>query len=516
MSEVANYYNGTEETEVINIDSLSEISSEFAESIATGPQDEFLELLDRFNRYLPDNQKIAVTPAWNWKPGTYDKFREYLISKLQINKRPQDLTHLINRTHDNARFNINRIANTIEALESRKWRLKSDGYKIEVDIDEFKKTMKEIVDRIQSQSKLVEEITGGRVTIRTYIGNETSRYTKIYSDIILKDLSMEVYQGDSKIHTQPLEIITIKSQMLLRKFINAYQEKNNMWQGLNFKGLYESELVTNRHGDHYQATLFPYISRAYWRNGRPDYSNVCLDRYNDDVKKAYANIDFVNMGMQLMEWAQFYSTNYSHPYNSLGTMHIGLPDSYSKAYKAIVADSAAMSNCLDTIAYKNEIQLNYHWTSKEEVESNLDLLINNCDKMDCVYRHNGCSQYGNNINKLRNFHNRVVDSDIGYMIESLLGYCFAEGLIDTYNFEDSFGISIRHKPIYESETGIILSRLYYAMLSSIDNENLLNSSMYNYLKNYTTYWSNAKEEAEIILTEEEQKEALMRFATGSN
>ena len=235
MSEVANYYNGTEETEVINIDSLSEISSEFAESIATGPQDEFLELLDRFNRYLPDNQKIAVTPAWNWKPGTYDKFREYLISKLQINKRPQDLTHLINRTHDNARFNINRIANTIEALESQKWRLKSDGYKIEVDIDEFKKTMKEIVDRIQSQSKLVEEITGGRVTIRTYIGNETSRYTKIYSDIILKDLSMEVYQGDSKIHTQPLEIITIKSQMLLRKFINAYQEKNNMWQGLNFK-----------------------------------------------------------------------------------------------------------------------------------------------------------------------------------------------------------------------------------------------------------------------------------------
>ena len=76
-----------------------------------------------------------------------------------------------------------------------------------MDIDEFKKTMKEIVDRIQSQSKLVEEITGGRVTIRTYIGNETSRYTKIYSDIILKDLSMEVYQGDSKIHTQPLEII---------------------------------------------------------------------------------------------------------------------------------------------------------------------------------------------------------------------------------------------------------------------------------------------------------------------
>ena len=88
MTKVADYYNGSDSIEVVSINSLSEINSEFAESIATGPQDEFLELLDRFNRHLPDNMKIAVTPAWNWKPGTYDKFRDYLISRLQINKRP--------------------------------------------------------------------------------------------------------------------------------------------------------------------------------------------------------------------------------------------------------------------------------------------------------------------------------------------------------------------------------------------------------------------------------------------
>ena len=83
MASVAEeYWNGRTYIAVEDTTVLLNPTQELANSIATGPQDDLYSALDRFNRPLPDNVKLAVTPSWNWKPGTIPKFREYLINNL--------------------------------------------------------------------------------------------------------------------------------------------------------------------------------------------------------------------------------------------------------------------------------------------------------------------------------------------------------------------------------------------------------------------------------------------------
>ena len=76
---------------------------------------------------------------------------------------------------------------------------------------------------------------------------------------------------------------------------------------------------------------FPYIASIEHRY-RADgamYGTVCLDRFNEEIKKAFLSKDFIQMSMHLMNWAQYYSTNHSNPYNKTQWLHLGLPEGYT-------------------------------------------------------------------------------------------------------------------------------------------------------------------------------------------
>ncbi len=62
------YFNGRSNVDVSDIGCLDNMTQEMANAIATGPQDAFFTLLDRFNSdlhyYIKD--RIDVTDKWNW------------------------------------------------------------------------------------------------------------------------------------------------------------------------------------------------------------------------------------------------------------------------------------------------------------------------------------------------------------------------------------------------------------------------------------------------------------------
>ena len=75
-----NYYNGSNEVEVEEIDSLLSMSQDTANMLAIGPQEDFMNKLDNVNRQLSlhNIEGINVTKLWNWKPGSYDKIKELI------------------------------------------------------------------------------------------------------------------------------------------------------------------------------------------------------------------------------------------------------------------------------------------------------------------------------------------------------------------------------------------------------------------------------------------------------
>ena len=131
-----NYFNGSHEVEVKEIDSLLNMSQDTANMLAIGPQEEFMNKLDLVNRQLSLNniERIDVTKLWNWKPGSYDKIKELINKLLYLNKKSNGIDSLLYRTYDRMNYlgYIKRQANEMERERSK---LKHLGVSQDVDID---------------------------------------------------------------------------------------------------------------------------------------------------------------------------------------------------------------------------------------------------------------------------------------------------------------------------------------------------------------------------------------------
>ena len=132
------YFNGLRNVNVNNLSTLTNLNQDELNLLATGRQEDFLNMLDGVNNELNayNIEKIDVTPAWNWRPGTYDKFKNYMYNKLELHKRANGLDNLINRTKDKVNY-MNYIQQRIARLESERYILKDLGIKKDVDVEEW-------------------------------------------------------------------------------------------------------------------------------------------------------------------------------------------------------------------------------------------------------------------------------------------------------------------------------------------------------------------------------------------
>jgi hypothetical protein len=134
------------------------------------------------------------------------------------------------------------------------------------------------------------------------------------------------------------------------------------------------------------------------------YSTVCLDKYTDEINKSFFSLNWVDMVMSLMSWAQYYNTSYSNPYNTLNLLNLGMPKDYSKEYLSL---AGKRPDCERTMT--NLHHTNYKPKKVYEVEG-LISMNNHCNKIGCQWR-DRCETYA--------LHNIITDNLINTKVESL-------------------------------------------------------------------------------------------------
>ena len=358
---------GGSEIKVNPIDNLLNLNEKEYTELAIGPQETFLESLEQVNYSLRHYHvpEINTYNNWSWKKGDYDKMRHFIHNKLDLNKKPKNMATLLDRTIDKTNY-LNYIARQVRTMERQRAELRRIGVSKNINIDEFTTKCSNLISNINRECDTLYDYSEGKVEMKPYfIFN--NRHSKFYLDIIMRDLSLSITTGDSNkiIQEIPINILRIIVTCNFRQYLN-----NNLTE-YSMKGRYYEKL------GEYSPLRFPYISQMYSRS-YDEYSTVCLDKFNDDIKKGFRNYKYLDMGISLMNWAQLYNTQYSNPYNKPHLMHIGLPKSYSEEYKATLNYTDVTNKCSDNLSAKlrdNDWESYYSDYYKEKFKY--------CDSIEC-------------------------------------------------------------------------------------------------------------------------------------
>lgn len=102
-----------------------------------GPQADVLARIARFNEeWVRDNDNsLAITPKFRWKPGTYDKVKNILSQQwLQWHKRPSGMDSLFSRERS---YSKNRIKEVLFELDRTLYQFRSQGQQFITDVSEI-------------------------------------------------------------------------------------------------------------------------------------------------------------------------------------------------------------------------------------------------------------------------------------------------------------------------------------------------------------------------------------------
>ena len=513
------YWTGSKLINVYPLSYLLNPTEELAASIATGPQDDFFEKLDRCNEMLYEDLNIGVTPTWRWKPGSFNKIQEYLIRRLRINDKCNSISSLLQRTREYSYY-LQHTAKYFAEIEAEKYILSRDGYRPDVNLGEFKEEMSSFTTKVEEQIKAVKEMSNGKVEIDVCLSDtEHARHASIYTSIIMKDLEMSVFNGNICVQKLKLEPIHIVVNMPFRKFLLHYNSKGNYRSSSIFNGRYlslllpnESRRANNRDSSEFS---FPYIARPYLSNHRDynperiEYGNVCLDKYTDEIKNSFVNLNWIDMAMSLMSWAQYYSSGYSNPYNSVNMLHYGTPKSFSKEYSALYPFS---SSCFNRVLRKHDAY-NSAFVSDEQYD-NTKSAVNMCDAIECIHRATKCAGYKMMVIRVHNFEydefKYLMEYFVGYLIEEQ-GYnsTLRRRMSDYFSFHSNAYINLEDSKLEYS------MELISYLRSSRDRNRRFESILY-YLLDETSYWDKDKtpeEEIDTTNLNTDQAAEVLRWAT---
>ena len=396
MAEVITYWDGYKDIQVYDFNHLKELSQEETNTIVVGPQETFFEKLELINRELryAGNEEIDVTKKWAWKQGHYDRMRNYLLNRLDINKKSKNMSYLIDRTIDRTNY-LNYIQIQIRRMETERMELRRESIPYDVNLDEFKEQCIVYTDEIYRQCELANDLSKGKVIIEPYL-HINGRQVRIILDILLLGLEMEVYSGDNSTAKIPLNDIHIIGQADLRKLLAGNRSN------IAFKGKYFSDDISY---------AFPYIGQD--RYSSHSYGTVCLDNFIDDVNKSFNDNNYTALAMNLMQWAQYYSLSYSNPYNQPFRLHYGMPRSFSPAYR-ISQDSSAVTHKCSRI-------LKYSANEKGIVGMHQEKYINNkCQAIDCALM-DTCNTHKHTVKTID-----IYESDTYYEMEGVVGMIYEQ------------------------------------------------------------------------------------------
>ena len=351
------YFNGHQNTESHELNKLENLSQEEANGLACGPQDLFFDKLERLNADMGNLgiEKIDVTNKWNWKPGSYDKVKEYIYKRLDLHKKAKGMDYLMTRAQDRMNY-MNFIQRQVRDMERERANLKYLGVGKDVDIEDFKDTCRIFVDNIIEQCDKVYKMTNSKVIMTPYV-ELAARDSWFYLDVKLTELTLDIYDGmknaeSTKIQSINLAPIHIIFKQSLRHVLNK--------QRTEFQSC-------GRYLSTGPRLLFPFIARGYNRNN--DYQGTCFDMHHDDVRKAVnptIGHNLLALSVTLMQWAQFYHMKNANPYNQPYLTHLGMPEDFSDAYKSYFDRDSVTGSCGSTmIDFANSIGMSTQFEKDE-------------------------------------------------------------------------------------------------------------------------------------------------------
>lgn len=510
MADSIKLFTGKSTSDVYDINILKESNQQLVNAIATGPQDEFFQHLEECNSCLPfDIEDLAVTPSWNWKPGSLDKVKKYVRSQLQLDKKSSGLAKYVLRTSERGRYDLNWFATKLSRCEKQKRELKKNGYKVDVDIDEYTQKLIDFCNTIEKSINNSFTATNGRVVFTPYVaitpGNE--RWAHFYLNIRINEGIMNVFQGKEIIQKIPMEGINIVFNAPLRKMMHYLEFPTVSNRSVSYSGIYDSFITENvrTQETNKQVSQHPYIAyptiRMNMENQNWDirWGTTCFSNFTDTIQNSFHKLDFTVLAMELIEWSSYYNTEHSNPYNQPTFLHFGMPRKYSKAYQTLMGiDTDSCSRRVKSLLIKGY----YAYGTEPDIESKKEVL-RHCLNIDCIWQE-GCNmniQFTKQISNISNEEKRC-------QWESILGT-----LMDEFTEENLLDI-------IENELG------YYGVYSSDNIINYLlmkddmncNAHYYNLFEE-VNYWNDnvpvekASLKVNVELTEAEIKQQMLQWVT---
>ena len=507
-------YNGHVNINVNTLDILKEPNQQLANAIATGPQDEFFSKLEECNRCLRDEQQLSVTPSWNWRPGTFDKIKQYVATQLMIDKKSNGLSKYISRTSENARYRLSWISRKIEECEELKRMLKREGYQHDVNIEEYLEKLLVFCNTIEESIEKATEATNGKVLFKPYIYvpiNE--RNTTFYIDCYIKPGELNVCQDNTLIQKIPITGIKLMFSCPLRKMMKYLDKPSFSSLSVSYTGINDSPLVNPTSYRTSQETLHPYIAAPYRRESNStniEWATTCFSSFTDVIRTAFHQLNFVVLSMELLELASYYNTAHANPYNSLNLTHFGMPKDYSKAYQAVV--SRDTDNCAGRLRGKMIDSRTTVYSVKNTTDKSK--LINYCNSIECQWSSN-CHMYKSYNYELM----RLDDEEYRYMIESIVGAMMEQWKIETFEtvlYED-FGIYFDDSLPEDHELRDSIVCDYQDAISQLIMRH--NLDYFDYILREMNYWGKQEKklasvnEIEAQLNEEQIKREMLQWAT---
>jgi hypothetical protein len=521
-NELRAIWSGSRFVDIEDISILTNPNQQLANAIATGPQDEFYELLNQTNqsmdRYYTMNYygytnyrniddgssayHIGVTPTWRWKPKTKDKVQKVASRILGLNKKSNGIDKYLGRISDMARYRLHHLVDKFQKLENLKRTLKREGYSANVDIEEYKVKLIDFSDRIKNECDKINEFSNGNISVSAepFINipiNE--RETSFYLILTLTGLKMNIYQENTLLQEFSMYPIHIVFNSKLRKMMKYLDTPVMRNADVYFTGLYDSPemKIDSRKISH--ITEHPYIATPRWNNELQmyKYGTVCLDKYMDEIRTSFHKLDYVSMLLSILSWAQYYNTNYANPYNQPTMLHLGMPESLNKSYQILYVDSIGTTSCSRRMRLKYKLQNIHHLYDKFHISSVKKIHEKECDAMKCVWREK-CEFYLANNRMLE----RLADDTFRYMLESVIGW-FDEkinnNLLLDEQFDDYFNVPYNHFDNFEDIINCIIMNDVAHLDSFLSNNE---------------YWGE-----EIIpidrdaISDEDMKSLMLRWAT---
>ena len=516
MSDSIELYNGLRNIDVNTLDILREPNQQLANAIATGPQDEFFSKLEECNRVFPERiGQLSVTPSWNWKPGTFDMVKNYVSDMLMLNKKSSGFGKYISRSQENARYRLSWLATKLRQCEDLKRMLKKEGFQLNVDIDEYVIKLIDFCNKLEESISQATQAADGKVTFTPYIHipQNNERLAMFYIDCYVNPGEMNVCQDSELIQKIPITGLKIMFNCPLRQMMRYLEKPSSRFLNVQYRGLNDSKYIGRGNYRTSQETFHPYTAPP----SSSDYENVtwatvCFSNFTDNVRKAFHELNFVVLSMELLEWAGYFNTSHANPYNPINTIHFGMPSSFSREYQAVT--NRDTSNCSTRLSNKM-------FSSKARdfsIERNLNKVefVKHCQiGIKCIWR-DDCHAFKLYANQLANIADEEnvsrYESILGALIEhwdekSLINLLYEDFgcYVDDSLPEENMSDELRRTILYDYED--VLNFLIMSV-NSID--------LFEYLFKEIKYWGDNKEikvVEDVIPNNDKIREQMLQWAT---